>query len=188
MWLKSLCAPNDCTVIVRCTETFWSTCTFLVVFHPGGPGSPHYRGFTITLRHTILYRTPLDEWSARRRDLYFSTHNTHNRLTDIHAPGVFRTRHHNRRAVAVPHLRPRGHWFRHSVCYCRQILDIISMGQHIFCLNCSYFIKLCSSILELFYVYIRTEGLVRRATGLHTLTEKKPGLQSHTAYSYRFWF
>jgi hypothetical protein len=26
-----------------------------------GPGSPHYRGFTITLRHTILGRTPLDE-------------------------------------------------------------------------------------------------------------------------------
>ena len=23
-WSKSLCAPDDCTVIVRCTETFWS--------------------------------------------------------------------------------------------------------------------------------------------------------------------
>ena len=42
----------------------------LVIFSPGatgpsGPGSPHYEGFTITLG-----RTPLDEWSARRRDLY----------------------------------------------------------------------------------------------------------------------
>jgi hypothetical protein len=43
---------------------------------PSGPGPPHYRGFTITLRHTILSRTPLDEWSARRRDLYLTTHST----------------------------------------------------------------------------------------------------------------
>jgi hypothetical protein len=26
-----------------------------------GPGPPHYRGLTITLRHTTLGRTPLDE-------------------------------------------------------------------------------------------------------------------------------
>jgi hypothetical protein len=35
-----------------------------------------FRGFTITLRHTTLGRTPLDEGSARRRDLYLTTHNT----------------------------------------------------------------------------------------------------------------
>jgi hypothetical protein len=28
---------------------------------PSGPGPPHYRGFTITLRHTIFSRNPLDE-------------------------------------------------------------------------------------------------------------------------------
>ena len=27
----------------------------------------------------IVVRTPLDEWSARRRDLYLTTHNTHNK-------------------------------------------------------------------------------------------------------------
>jgi hypothetical protein len=32
-----------------------------------------------TLRHTTLDRTPLDEGPARRRDLYLTTHNTHNR-------------------------------------------------------------------------------------------------------------
>ena len=32
-----------------------------------------------TQRRTTLGRTPLDEWSARRRDLYLTTHNTHNR-------------------------------------------------------------------------------------------------------------
>jgi hypothetical protein len=37
-------------------------------------------GFEITLRHTTLGRIPLDEWSARRRDLYLRTkHNTHKR-------------------------------------------------------------------------------------------------------------
>jgi hypothetical protein len=37
---------------------------------------PHCRGFMITLRHTTLGSTPLDEWSARRRDLHLITHNT----------------------------------------------------------------------------------------------------------------
>ena len=38
-----------------------------------------YRGFTITLRHTTVGRTPLDEWPARRPNLYLTTHNTHKR-------------------------------------------------------------------------------------------------------------
>jgi hypothetical protein len=41
--------------------------------------APHYQGFTITLRHTSLGRTSPDEWSARRRGLYLTTHNTHNK-------------------------------------------------------------------------------------------------------------
>ena len=50
---------------------------------PSGWGPPHYRGFTITLRHTILGRTPQDEWSPRRRDHYLITHNTHRRQTPM---------------------------------------------------------------------------------------------------------
>jgi hypothetical protein len=46
---------------------------------PSGQGRPQCRGFTITPRHTTLGRTPLDEWSVRRRDLYLITHSTHNR-------------------------------------------------------------------------------------------------------------
>ena len=34
-----------------------------------------------TQRRTTVGRTPLNEWSARRRDLYLATHNTHNRRT-----------------------------------------------------------------------------------------------------------
>jgi len=43
----------------------------------------HNRGFTITLRHTTFGRTPLDEWTARRWDLYLTTHNTHKRQTSM---------------------------------------------------------------------------------------------------------
>jgi len=34
-----------------------------------------------TQRRTTVGRTPLDEWSAHRRDLYLTTHNIHNRQT-----------------------------------------------------------------------------------------------------------
>ena len=55
---------------------------------PSGPRPPHFRGFTITLRHTTFGKTPLDEWSARRRDLYFTAHNTHKRQTPIPPAGL----------------------------------------------------------------------------------------------------
>jgi hypothetical protein len=40
-----------------------------------------------TQRRKTVGRTPLDEWSARRWDLYLTTHNTHNRLTSIPTAG-----------------------------------------------------------------------------------------------------
>ena len=36
-----------------------------------------------TQRRITVGRNPLDEWSARRRDLYLTTHNTHNRKTSM---------------------------------------------------------------------------------------------------------
>ena len=41
----------------------------------------HCWGLEITLRHTTLGRTPLDEWATHRTDLYLTTHNTENRQT-----------------------------------------------------------------------------------------------------------
>ena len=38
-------------------------------------GPPHNWGFTIASRHTTLGRTPLDERSHRRREIYLITHN-----------------------------------------------------------------------------------------------------------------
>jgi hypothetical protein len=55
-----------------------------------------------TQRRTTVGRTPLDEWSARRRDLYLTTHNTHNRQTSM-------PRDRSRRAAADLRLRQRGH-------------------------------------------------------------------------------
>jgi len=40
-----------------------------------------------TQRRSTVGRSPLDEWSARRRDLYLKTHDTHNRQTSMHAVG-----------------------------------------------------------------------------------------------------
>jgi hypothetical protein len=54
---------------------------------PSGQRPPHYRCFKITLRHITVGRTPLDEWSARRRDLYLTTHNTHKRPTTMPPAG-----------------------------------------------------------------------------------------------------
>jgi hypothetical protein len=36
-----------------------------------------------TQRHTTVGRTPVDEWSARRRHLCLTTHNTQNRQTSM---------------------------------------------------------------------------------------------------------
>jgi hypothetical protein len=47
------------------------------------PGPHHCRGFSITLG-----RTPLGEWSARRRDLYLTKHNTHKRQTFMPPAGL----------------------------------------------------------------------------------------------------
>jgi len=61
--------------------------TFLFVFGATSPQWARASSFTRFLDHTqrrtTLGRTPLDEWSARRRDLYLTTHNTHNRRTSV---------------------------------------------------------------------------------------------------------
>jgi len=66
-----------------------------------------------TQRRTTVGRTPLDEWSARRRDLYLTTHNRHTSMP----PGGIRTHDLSRRAAADQRLRPRGHWDRQNTDY-----------------------------------------------------------------------
>ena len=51
------------------------------------PDPSNFGGFTITLGHTTLGRNPLDDQSARLRDLYLTTHNTYNRHTSMPLTG-----------------------------------------------------------------------------------------------------
>jgi len=54
--------------------------------YPGRVISPSQRPLPDNTQHsqqTDIHRTPLDEWSARRRDLYLTTHDTHNRQISI---------------------------------------------------------------------------------------------------------
>jgi hypothetical protein len=60
------------------------------------------------LDHTRLAtvgKTPLDEWSARRRDLYLTTH-----TTNFQAPDGIWTHDRSRRAAVDLRLRTRGRW------------------------------------------------------------------------------
>jgi hypothetical protein len=75
---------------------------------PGGPGPPNYRGFTITLRHTTLGRTPLDDDQPAADT---------SQETDIHAPGGIQTHNPSKRTALDPRLRPRGHWDRPLFTY-----------------------------------------------------------------------
>ena len=69
---------------------------FLFVFGSTAPPPPQWArtsSFARFLDHTqwrnTVGSTPLDEWSARRRDPYLTTHNTHNRETSMPAVGFF---------------------------------------------------------------------------------------------------
>jgi hypothetical protein len=72
------------TWVIGTVETF--DCLVPGFWH----NSPHWarassfaRFLDHTQRRTTVGRTTLDEWSARRRDLYPTKHNTHNRQTSM---------------------------------------------------------------------------------------------------------
>jgi hypothetical protein len=64
-----------------------------------------------TQRRITVGRTPLDEWSARHRDLYLTTHDTHNRQIPMPPVGLG-THDLSKQAAAYLRLRPRGYWDR----------------------------------------------------------------------------
>jgi hypothetical protein len=69
---------NGRLILIRC---------LFVCFWRNIPQWVMVSSFTRFLEHTQLRtpvsRVPLDEWSARRRDFYLTTHNTHNREISI---------------------------------------------------------------------------------------------------------
>ena len=97
---------------------YGDTCKWLGILLWVPPPPPHWRcGPTRTMASSFLRfldhkqrritvgRTPLDEWSARRRDLYLTTHNTHNRQTSMPPRGI-RAHNLSRRAAVDLRLRP----------------------------------------------------------------------------------
>jgi hypothetical protein len=66
-------------------------CDLFVCFWRDSPQWARPSSFTSFLDHTkrrtTVGRTPLDERSARCRDLYLTTHNTHNRQTSVPSAG-----------------------------------------------------------------------------------------------------
>ena len=76
-----------------------------------------------TQRRTTVGRTPLDEWSARHRDLYLTTHDTHNRQISMPPVGFEPTISAGERPAAAHQLRswvriPPGAWI-FVCCECR---------------------------------------------------------------------
>ena len=98
--LLGRCGRNICyckySVTTGCSMKFTSTSFFSWFDRPSGCRPPLW-GSSNTLRHTTIPRTPLDEWSLRRRELYLKTHNTHR---DRHTLGGIRTRNPKKRTAA----------------------------------------------------------------------------------------
>jgi len=63
----------------------------------------HEVSISHTKRRTRFGRTSLDEWSARRTDLYLTTHNTHNKYLCPRWDS-------KPQSQQASGLRPRGHW------------------------------------------------------------------------------
>ena len=85
---------------------------YVCILQPSGGAiaSSLMRFLDHTQRRATFGRTPLNEGSVRRRDLYLTTHNTHN--TNINDLGGIRTYDLSRRAAVDLRLRPRSHWDR----------------------------------------------------------------------------
>jgi len=88
-WRRPVCrADNPTTFMCRLSWNLGASPSW----NPQGLSRPVMGLFYLylLLGHTTLGRTPLDEWSARIRDIYLTTHNTHNRQTFM-PPAGFET-------------------------------------------------------------------------------------------------
>ena len=77
-WLSVLTGTER----VRSIKHAWEYCTFFLLWRCDPTrvmASSFTRFLDHTQRRTTVGRTPLDEWSARRIEIYLTTHNTHNR-------------------------------------------------------------------------------------------------------------
>ena len=133
-----------------------------------------------TQRRITVGRTHLDEWSARRRDLYLTTQQ-HSQQTNIHAPGGIRTDL-SRRTAADLHLRPCGHWDRRTkitlsndnlhhltACYLLK-QQAMSTSEHTSNMVCLNFLPTCRKpILTGWHNFISTAFWINTLLPSHTV-------------------
>jgi hypothetical protein len=103
-------------MILRCFVTFFLSPTsfYLTMVRCRG-----VIAFDHTQWHATVGRTPLDEGSARRRDLYLTTHNTHNGQPSMSPAGFEPTISAGDRPRALDRSAPGIGMF----CYCCSILE-----------------------------------------------------------------
>ena len=76
-----------------------------------------------TQRRPTVGRTPLDEWSACRRDLYLTTHDTHNRQTSMPPVGFEPT-------ISAGERPQAAHWY--NILYLCFFLSLYLIQIHIY--------------------------------------------------------
>ena len=112
---------------------FWpiTKCFFLRSNIPVGPRPPYCWGFEITLRHITLGRTPSNEWSTHRRDLYLTTHNRQTSMPPVEfkpaIPSTERLQTYalNRAAIGVVHYKLSPIFIKSYFIFIRIILNIM---------------------------------------------------------------
>ena len=117
-----------------------------------------------TQRRTTVGRTPLDEWSALRRDVYLTTHDTHNRQISMPPVGFEPTISAGERPQAAHLLRswvwiPPGAWI--FVCCEYRVLsgtglcdELITRPEESYWLWCFVVCDLETSRIGAPYIYI----------------------------------
>ena len=136
-----------------------------------------------TQRRTTVGRTPLDEWSARHRDHYLTTHNTHNRQIYMPPVGFEPTISAGERPVAARLLRswvriPPGAWI-FVCCECRVLSgsglcdELITRPEESYRLCCVVVCDLETSRVGAPYIYIYDISTLR----------VKPVTTPHTAWT-----
>ena len=116
-----------------------------------------------TQRRSTVGRTPLDEWSARRRDLYLTAHDTHNRQISIPPVGFEPTISADERLAAARLLRswvliPPGAWI-FVCCECRVLSgrglcdELITRPEESYRLCCVVVCDLETSKIGAPYIY-----------------------------------
>jgi hypothetical protein len=141
----------------------WSKWCIMLLFFVVLPSSTYLftagvEGFDFSLDHSqglaTFGRTPLDEGSARRRDLHLTTQILYK--TNIHPHVGIRTYDPSKRSAADPHLRLRGHWNR-PWCYYSAL-----KGCTVQAVNCMPF-PLCKRTLAF---EILSKAFIRYETGV----------------------